>query len=103
MLARLFRQPSVARAPGDRHDGRLVHLDGLNLSRAWMLLEISATLPSGDSRCEALAHCATQHGTAGLDALKDQEYAGTHWLGTFAMYLLDIRRIRGASLGKGTL
>ena len=80
--------------PSDRRDGRLVHLDGLNLSRAWMLHEIANTLPESDPRREGIARVATRHETTGLEAISKQEYAGTHWLGTFAMYLLDVRRSR---------
>ena len=80
--------------PSDRRDGRLVHLDGLNLSRAWMLHEIANTLPESDSRRAGIARVATRHEAAGLEAIAKQEYAGTHWLGTFAMYLLDVRRPR---------
>ena len=78
--------------PSDRSDGRLVHLDGLNLSRAWMLHEIADALADSDPRRTTIARNAAQHETAGLNAIEKQEYAGTHWLGTFAMYLLDFRK-----------
>jgi hypothetical protein len=73
--------------PHDRNDGRLVHLDGLNASRGWMLAAISRALPVDDSRRAALDEAADVHATAALAALHDQGYAGAHWLGTFALYL----------------
>jgi hypothetical protein len=74
-------------APKDRKDGKLVHLDGLSLSRAWMLARIAAALPPTDRRRESLRASARAHAEAGLAALADQHYEGAHWLGTFAMYL----------------
>ena len=73
--------------PADRSDGRLVHLDGLNASRAWMLAAIARALPADDARRAMLADAADAHARAALDALAAQGYAGGHWLGTFAMYL----------------
>jgi hypothetical protein len=72
------------RVPADRSDGKLVHLDGLNLSRAWMLAGIAAGLPPGDPRRASLRHDARRHARAGLAALADQRYEGAHWLGSFA-------------------
>jgi hypothetical protein len=86
----LLLQPAT---PLDRRDGRLVHLDGLNLSRAWMLLDIAAALPADDLRRDALQDNARVHAEAGLLALDEQTYAGTHWLGTFAMYLVDRQQL----------
>ncbi|MEO0321624.1 MAG: DUF2891 domain-containing protein [Myxococcota bacterium] len=74
--------------PADRSDGRLAHLDGLNLSRAWMARRIARAVPSDDARREALGELADAHGNAGLAAIAASTYAGTHWLGTFATYLL---------------
>jgi hypothetical protein len=70
----------------DRRDGKLAHLDGLNLSRAWMLQDIRAALPAGDPRGAALLATAAAHLEAGLVGLGAGEYAGGHWLGTYAMY-----------------
>ena len=78
-------------APGvvlDASDGKLAHLDGLNLSRAWMLEAIADGLPPADRRRRALRASAERHATAGLAAVKGDEYAGAHWLGSFATYLL---------------
>ena len=77
--------------PTDRSDGRLAHLDGLNLSRAWMLAELAAALPGGDPRRPALDALAAAHGAAGLAALDDMTYAGSHWLPSFAVYWLTGR------------
>src|SRR5262245_50055800 len=75
----------------DRSDGKLVHLDGLNLSRAWMLEGIVRGLPAGDSRIPALRAAAARHRAAGLSAVTEGTYAGGHWLGTFATYLVTGR------------
>lgn len=77
----------------DRADGKLVHLDGLNLSRAWMLDGIAAGLPKDDPRLSALRAAATAHRNAGVEAIENQQYEGGHWLGSFAMYLVTKRGI----------
>jgi len=71
-----------------RADGKLAHLDGLNLSRAWMLKGISAALPSSNPAREICAVLAQLHADAGLAAVTGENYVGGHWLGTFAVYLL---------------
>jgi hypothetical protein len=68
----------------DRSDGKLVHLDGLNLSRTWMLEGIVEGLPEGDPRRPWLDSAAHLHAAAGLAALDHDDYETTHWLGTFA-------------------
>ena len=76
-------------APGvvtDRSDPKLAHIDGLNLSRAWMLEGIAAGLPKGDRRLAALAAAARAHAAAALPAVTGEHYEGGHWLGTFATY-----------------
>jgi len=76
-------------APGvvtDRSDPKLAHIDGLNLSRAWMLEGIAAGLPKGDRRVDALAAAAKAHAAAALPAVTGEQYEGGHWLGTFATY-----------------
>ena len=72
----------------DRADGKLAHLDGLNLSRAWMLEGILAGLPEDDPRRAALRAAADTHRAAGLTAVTGEHYAGGHWLGSFATYLV---------------
>jgi hypothetical protein len=75
----------------DRADGHLAHLDGLNLSRAWMLQEVAAALPTGDPRAVFLQKASRADAEAGLEAVTDEHYAGAHWLGSFAVYLLSRR------------
>lgn len=75
----------------DRVDGKLAHIDGLNLSRAWMLEGIAAGLPSGDPRRGSLRAAAAAHATAGLAGVSDEHYSGSHWLGSFATYLVTGR------------
>ena len=75
----------------DATDGKLVHLDGLNLSRAWMLEGIAAGLPTDDARQPSLAAAAAAHRRAGLAAVGGEHYEGGHWLGSFAVYLVTRR------------
>jgi hypothetical protein len=75
----------------DRTDGKLVHLDGLNLSRAWMLEGIASGLPENDPRLPSLRAAAARHRSAGLASITGADYAGGHWLGTFATYLVTSR------------
>jgi hypothetical protein len=75
----------------DPTDGKLVHLDGLNLSRAWMLEGIGAGLPADDPRQGALAAAAASHRDSGLRAITAENYEGGHWLGSFAVYLVTGR------------
>ncbi len=77
----------------DRADGKLAHLDGLNLSRAWMLEGIASGLPPGDQRRVALMAAAEAHAASGLAAVTGEHYAGGHWLGSFATYLTTRRWI----------
>jgi hypothetical protein len=72
----------------DRTDPQLVHLDGLNLSRAWCLREIAAALPRDDAARTVLLDAAAKHAEAGLKHVASGDYAGEHWLATFAVYLL---------------
>ena len=71
----------------DRSDPKLAHLDGLNLSRAWMLEGIASGLPPNDRRIRALRAAADAHAAAALPAVTGEHYEGGHWLGTFAVYL----------------
>ncbi|MFI5142563.1 MAG: DUF2891 domain-containing protein [Thermoanaerobaculales bacterium] len=81
-------QPAVVTDPTD---GKLAHLDGLNLSRAWMLAGIAAGLPAGDPRIAALHAAAASHRASGLAAVTGEHYEGGHWLGSFAVYLVTER------------
>ena len=81
-------------APGvvtDPSDPKLAHLDGLNLSRAWMLEGIAAGLPPADPRIPALRAAAAVHRDAGLRNVTGEHYEGGHWLGSFAVYLVTGR------------
>jgi hypothetical protein len=77
----------------DRADGKLAHLDGLNLSRAWMLEGIASGLPADDPRRRPLLAAAEAHAASGLAAVTGEHYAGGHWLGSFATYLTTRRGI----------
>jgi hypothetical protein len=77
---------AVAISP-DPSDPKLAHLDGLNLSRAWMLEGILAGLPKDDPRRPALQAASESHRRAGLAAVTGEHYEGGHWLGSFSVYL----------------
>ncbi len=81
-------RPAVVTDPSDP---KLAHLDGLNLSRAWMLEGIIAGLPPKDRRAKALRASADAHRRAGLAAVTGEHYEGGHWLGGFAVYLVTSR------------
>jgi hypothetical protein len=72
----------------DRTDGFIVHLDGLNLSRAWCMAGIAETLPESDERRTVLKESALIHATTALPELSSGNYEGEHWLGSFAVYML---------------
>jgi hypothetical protein len=78
----------------DPSDPKLAHLDGLNLSRAWMLEGILSALPLDDPRCAALASEVELHRRAGLAAVTGAHYEGGHWLGSFAVFLTTRRGIQ---------
>ena len=82
----------VAISP-DPSDPKLAHLDGLNLSRAWMLEGILSALPADDPRRPALTSATEAHRRAGLAAVTGEHYEGGHWLGSFAVYLTTQRGI----------
>jgi hypothetical protein len=75
----------------DVTDGKLYHLAGLNLSRAWMLEGIVSKLPATDGRRKPLTALALRLRQAGLDSIKNEHYEGGHWLGSFAVYLVSGR------------
>ncbi len=77
----------------DATDGKLVHLDGVNLSRAWALEGIASALPDGDPRIPALLASAELHKETGVAAVSDEHYSGSHWLASFATYLTTKRGI----------
>jgi hypothetical protein len=73
----------------DRTDPQIVHLDGLNLSRAWCLHSIAAALPPKDPSRTVLTEAASRHAEAALEHVASGDYAGEHWLASFATYLLS--------------
>jgi len=87
---RVWLQPVVSPDPGDP---KLAHLDGLNLSRAWMLEGIAHALPKTDNRLPSIMATAEAHRRAGLAAVTGEHYEGGHWLGSFAVYLVTRRGI----------
>lgn len=70
----------------DRSDGKLVHLDGLNFSRAWVLYGLAHQYPSYSH----LIRIANEHVNYSLPNLVNDSYEGGHWLGSFAIYALDL-------------
>ena len=73
----------------DRSDPKLVHLDGLNLSRAWCMRSIAASLPPNDAAAKQLRTAAALHAQDALANVASGDYAGEHWLASFAIYLLS--------------
>ena len=83
-----LKDPNFNWEPGkvtDRTDGKLVHLDGVNFSRAWSLNKIAEGLPEFSH----LNNIANHHINYSLPSIVDDHYEGGHWLGTFAIYALD--------------
>ncbi len=84
----LFSPAMVA----DRSDGKLVHLDGLNLSRAWCFGEIANALPTGQR--DILKAAMEEHLAAAIPHVNSGSYAGEHWLASFAVYALKEIKFR---------
>jgi hypothetical protein len=85
-LPQLTKQDAVF-SPGkvsDRSDGKLVHLDGVNLSRAWCLYSITEAIPEYTH----LTNMANEHLNFTLKNIAEDDYAGGHWLASFAIYAL---------------
>jgi hypothetical protein len=80
----------VAATVSDRTDPQIVHLDGLNLSRAWCMRSIAAALPADDPASAVLNESSSRHAEAGLEHVASGEYVGEHWLASFATYLLSL-------------
>jgi hypothetical protein len=84
------REPATLFAPAivsDRGDGKIAHLDGLNLSRAWCWRSIAATWPASDARRAVALEAAETHFAASLPHVAG-DYMGAHWLATFALLAL---------------
>ncbi|HEX8228158.1 MAG TPA: DUF2891 domain-containing protein [Chloroflexia bacterium] len=73
----------------DRTDPQIVHLDGLNLSRAWCMHGIASALSPGDPRHGILGEAGDRHAKASLPHIASGDYMGEHWLASFAVYLLS--------------
>jgi hypothetical protein len=71
----------------DRSDGKIAHLDGVNLSRAWCFARIASALPADDPRSSPLRRAADDHLAASL-AYVAGDYMGEHWLATYALLAL---------------
>lgn len=75
----------------DPTDPKIVHLAGLNLSRAWTQHGVMSALPANDPRRKILKRSMAEHSKAGLDYVFSGHYEGEHWLATFAIYgLTDV-------------
>ena len=85
-LPRSLLVPAIV---SDRSDPKLVHLDGLNLSRAWCMRSIASALPRNDTSRKVLVKSAQAHTRDALAHVASGDYAGEHWLASFAVYLLS--------------
>ncbi len=75
----------------DHKDPQIVHLDGLNLSRAWCMWYIASVLPDGDNRQQILSNAAQSHILSALPYIASGDYEGEHWLASFAVYALSMK------------
>jgi hypothetical protein len=85
------REPAVLFEPArvsDRTDGKIAHLDGLNLSRAWCWRTLARTLDPADPRSAVMQDAAARHLDAGLPHVAG-DYMGEHWLATYALLALS--------------
>ncbi|WP_028220738.1 DUF2891 domain-containing protein [Paraburkholderia oxyphila] len=85
------REPATLFLPAtvtDRSDGKIAHLDGLNLSRAWCQRTLARVLPEGDARALALREAAQTHLDTALEHVAG-DYMGEHWLASFATLALE--------------
>jgi hypothetical protein len=85
-------EPSTLFLPAmvsDRADGKIAHLDGLNLSAAWCWRSLASSLPAGDPRRSIAAAAAARRLAVSLPHLAD-DYMGEHWLASFAVLALDL-------------
>jgi hypothetical protein len=83
--ATLFRPVIVS----DRSDGKIAHLDGLNLSRAWCWRSIARGWAADDPRCTAARDAADAHIAASLPHIAG-DYMGEHWLATFGLLAMTV-------------
>lgn len=73
----------------DRSDPKIVHLDGLNLSRAWCMFGIASSLPANDPLRSILIASAKKHADDALAHVASGNYEGEHWLASFAIFMLS--------------
>ncbi|MDQ1473707.1 MAG: hypothetical protein QOJ99_5187 [Bryobacterales bacterium] len=78
----------------DVTDGKLYHLAGLNLSRAWMIEGILSKLPAGNRQRKQMGALAGRLRQTGLETIRGEHYEGGHWLGSFAVYLVSGRGLQ---------
>lgn len=83
-----FRPLLTPVAVKDRHDPRIGHLIGLAFQRAWCFEGIASSLPDSDPRKALFVRLARLHRRDGLNQMFDSGYGGSHWLASFALYLL---------------
>lgn len=85
-------QPSCLFVPAvvsDHADGRITHLNGLNLSRAWCFRSLASSLPPEDSRASAMQDAAGRHWAVAFPHVGGN-YMAEHWLATYAALALDV-------------
>ncbi len=75
----------------DRSDPKIVHLDGLNLSRAWCFIGIKKALPENSKLIPVLNRAIKEHLNSSLPNITSGHYGGEHWLASFAIYALSIK------------
>lgn len=75
-----YIEPAIV---SDRSDGKLAHLDGLNFSRAWCLFEMGKTINN-----QKMIDLGEKHFNYSYEKMDSGEYAGAHWLASFALYAL---------------
>jgi hypothetical protein len=80
-------EPAVV---GDRSDPKIVHLDGLNLSRAWCMKGIASAMPEDDPAQKILKESAKKHAEDALANVASGDYVGEHWLASFAVFMLSM-------------
>jgi len=73
----------------DSSDGRIAHLRGLNLSRAWCWRRLAETLPPSDPRADVCAQACRVHAEASLSYVTGDDYMVEHWLAAYAVLLFS--------------
>ena len=84
-------QPKTLLVPAtvaDRTDPKIVHLDGLNLSRAWCMRHIASALTPSDPARGVFSRAAAAHARDALSHVASGDYVGEHWLASFSVYMM---------------